>query len=66
MDNAALALAASRALIGAELNGSSLELSEAEQRGLKFTKWPGRSQICSHDKRTVYLDGAHTVGELRI
>ena len=66
MDNAALALAASRALIGAELKGSSVELSEAEKRGLKFTEWPGRSQICSHDKRTVYLDGAHTVGELRI
>ena len=60
MDNAALALAASRALIG---TGKGDLLSETEQRGLKFTKWPGRSQICSHDERTVYLDGAHTVGK---
>ena len=62
MDNAALALAASRALIGTGKGDGDL-LSETEQRGLKFTKWPGRSQICSHDKRTVYLDGAHTVGK---
>ena len=59
MQNAAMALAVCRTLIGSKSDC----LSPKEVTGLKFTSWPGRSQICTLGARTVYLDGAHTVGK---
>ena len=61
MNNAAMALAVSRLVIG-RAHSEGDNLTREEINGLKYTKWPGRSQICTHDDRTVYLDGAHTTG----
>ena len=60
MNNAAMALAVSRLVIG-RAHGED-NLTREEINGLKYTRWPGRSQICTHGDRTVYLDGAHTTG----
>ena len=61
MNNAAMALAVSRLVIGRAHDEDNL--TQEEIKGLKYTRWPGRSQICTHENRTVYLDGAHTTGK---
>lgn len=64
VENAALALAATRHFLQSEFTESDDDLRDFELEGLKNATWPGRSQIVYHvlHERNfkVFLDGAHT------
>ena len=66
VENAALALAATRHFLQAESTQSDDDLRDFELEGLKNATWPGRSQIVDHvsNERNfkIFLDGAHTAG----
>ena len=66
VENAALALAATRHFLQSESTGSDVDLRDFELEGLKNATWPGRSQIVDHvsNERNfkIFLDGAHTAG----
>uniref|UniRef100_A0A1B0CTM4 Folylpolyglutamate synthase n=2 Tax=Lutzomyia longipalpis TaxID=7200 RepID=A0A1B0CTM4_LUTLO len=42
------------------------EISEEISDGIENTKWPGRCQIIPFHRRTIFLDGAHTLESMEV